>query len=152
MIPCSLVTARYQGINEGILYSNCSDAYLNWFARKVGVVSQANFLKMINTRTSKRNDIDITEEITDELFHDSLKDLNTTEEEQHKEITLEMIYKEIRMFKQDLSSKIDSVKEDILLKLQKENSALKTEISVMKEDLIEKARIIDELQESINKT
>ena len=56
------------------------------------------------------------------------------------------------MFKQDLSSKIDSVKEDILLKLQKENAALKTEISVMKEDLTEKARIIDDLQESINKT
>ena len=109
---------------------------------------------MVNTRTSKRNDndTDTTEEITDEVFHDSFKDLNTTEEEQPEEITLVMIYKEIRMFKQDLSSKIDSVKEDILYKLQKENAALKTEITEMKEDLIEKARMIDELQESIMKT
>ena len=115
------------------------------------LVSRANFLKIINTRTSKRNDNDTTEEISDEVFHDSFKDLNITKEEQ-EEITLEMIYKEIKMFKQDFSSKIDSVKEDILLKLQKENAALKTEISEMKDDLIEKARIIDELQESIDKT
>ena len=47
-----------------------------------------------------------------------------------KEVTLEMIYLEMRGIRSDLSSKIDKVKDDIFSKIQKENEVMKKRLMI----------------------
>ena len=67
-----------------------------------------------------------------------------------KRVTLDLIYLEMREIRSDLSSKIDSVKEDIFLRIQTENKALKKEISDLKSELELKSGLIDELRQELD--
>ena len=67
-----------------------------------------------------------------------------------KRVTLDLIYLEMREIRSDLSSKIDSVKEDIFLRIQTENKALKKEISDLKSELEMKSGLIDELRQELD--
>ena len=66
------------------------------------------------------------------------------EEDPMKEITLEMIFYEMRVIKYDIASKIESVKEDITIKLQNQNLEMRKELDELKQELSSKSKIIDD--------
>ena len=68
------------------------------------------------------------------------------DEDPMKEVTLEMIYLEIREIKSNLSSKIDRV----FLEFKKENTALKKEIDNLKTDLKTKSEVIGDLKHELD--
>lgn len=63
-----------------------------------------------------------------------------------KVITLEMIFHEMRV----LASKIQHVKEDIIIELQRENTKIKKELKTVKEELSSKSKILEELQTKVD--
>jgi len=90
-----------------------------------------------------------------DVFHDSisqpvLNDINKSfPEDPMKEITLEMIFYEMRVIKYDIATRIEAVKEDILIKIQNENLAMKEEIDNLKDELSTKSLVIDDLKSKL---
>ena len=67
---------------------------------------------MVSTRSSSTH---ITSKVTDEdTFHDSMSEF----EDDHSEITLHMLYTQMRKMEIELLCKIDNAKTDIVTKLQ----------------------------------
>lgn len=66
-----------------------------------------------------------------------------------REITLEMIYYEMRVIKHDIAKKIKDTKDEIIIKLQNENLSMKAEIETLRQDLDSKSLIIDELKSEL---
>lgn len=103
-----------------------------------------------NTLTQKDSQDSITT-VDGDVFHDSISQsvLNVSKsflDDPMKEITLEMIFYEMRVIKYDIASKIEAVKEDILIKIQNENLAMKNDIANLKDELSTKSQIIDDLK------
>ena len=54
-----------------------------------------------------------------------------------------MIYSQLKLYRSELLTKIDNVKDDILTQLQNENQCLRGEIIELKKELDTKSRKID---------
>lgn len=72
------------------------------------------------------------------------------EEEPIEGVTLEMIFYEMRVIKYDIASKIESVKEDITIKLQNQNLEMRRELDELKQELSSKSKIIDDLRTELD--
>ena len=70
-------------------------------------------------------------------------------EDDHSEITLHMLYTQMRKMEIELLCKIDNAKTDIVTKLQQENVLLKEELVVVKEDLSKKSQEIKILNKKV---
>ena len=70
-------------------------------------------------------------------------------EDDHSEITLHMLYTQMRNMEIELLCKIDNAKTDIVTKLQQENVLLKEELVVVKEDLSKKSQEIKILNKKV---
>ena len=97
---------------------------------------------MITTRRPSKNMSKDEENPTDSTVQKSPVSLAFDE---FKEISLELIYYEMKLQRQDLSTKIDHCKEDIIIKVENENRALQEEIKQLKVDLKAKDEKIQSL-------
>ena len=68
---------------------------------------------MVQTRSSTLN-----EDNNDE-FHDSHKEIDLAEDNEN--VSLGIIYSQLKLYRSELLTKIDNVKDDILTQLQNEN-------------------------------
>ena len=97
---------------------------------------------MVATRNNLYNDTSKPTE--DETFHDSM-----TEIQDNSEITLQMLFTQMKKMESELLCKIDDAKTDIVMKLQQENQLLKEELLAAKEDLSKNSKLISALKEDI---
>ena len=100
-----------------------------------------------------------TQEDTVDVFYDSnssqpfatSKHMKHFDEDPMKEITLEMIFYEMKVIRYDISKKMQEMKEDILIQLQNENSSLKTEVDNLKQELSTKSNVIESLKTKLDR-
>ena len=69
---------------------------------------------MVQTRSSTLN-----EDNNNDEFHDSQEEIDLTEDNEN--VSLGMIYSQLKLYGSELLTKIDNVKDDILTQLQNEN-------------------------------
>lgn len=96
----------------------------------------------------------VTFSIPDE-FHDSRAYLEEEEEEEEdslsENVTLELLYHQIKLWRSELYTKLDHVKEDLYIQVENKNSDLRNEIEVLKKHLQEKDNIIQSLRDDVDK-
>ena len=90
-----------------------------------------------NTTTSTKDVID------DDNIHDSMTEID------ENEITLTMLYSQMKKMEIELSTKIDIAKSDIVKQLQHENTLLKEELRSAKVDLDKQSKEISILREEM---
>lgn len=91
-----------------------------------------------------------------DIFHDSISQPPASsmirfDEDPMKEITLEMIFYEMKVIRYDINKKMQEMKDDILIQLQNENLSLKTEVDNLKQELSTKSEVIECLQTKLDR-
>ena len=94
---------------------------------------------MVQTRSSTLN-----EDNNNDEFHDSHKEIDLTEDNEN--VSLGIIYSQLKLYRSELLTKIDNVKDDILTQLQNENQCLRGEIIELKKELDTKSGKIDQIE------
>ena len=97
---------------------------------------------MVQTRSSTLNEYNNNDE-----FHDSQEEIDLTEDNEN--VSLGMIYSQLKLYRSELLTKIDNVKDDILTQLQNENQCLKGEIIELKKELDTKSGKIDQIESEL---
>ena len=97
---------------------------------------------MVQTRSSTLN-----EDNNNDEFHDSHKEIDLTEDNEN--VSLGIIYSQLKLYRSELLTKIDNVKDDILTQLQNENQCLRGEIIELKKELDTKSGKIDQIESEL---
>ena len=102
---------------------------------------------MVKTRNNKQQEQQEQQEEMKEVFHDS-------REEEFDELgdsfKMDILINHLRIFKSDVLSKMDSIKEDIIIQFRNENLALKEQITKLANDLEEKDVALYDLKCQLN--
>ena len=102
----------------------------------------------------EQTDKDQCDEETPDQFYDSNEELRfeneSIEYEDNPQVSLSIIYNQLKLYRSELLTKIDIVKDDIVQQLKSENQALLEKITSLESNLQSKEKEISEIKAELN--